>query len=160
MGPTPIYIAVVGSGQCTDEVKAVAHEVGRLIAKAGAILVCGGLGGVMDGAAEGAKSAGGMTVGILPDHIRMGASRFLDVSIPSGMGEMRNALVVRAADALIAVHGEFGTLSEIALAMKTGKPVVGLNTWEFSKPDSGLEALIRAKTPKEAVDIVIAAVSG
>ncbi len=160
MSPTPIYIAVIGSGQCTEEVKAVAREVGRLVAKAGAILVCGGLGGVMDGAAEGAKSAGGMTVGILPDHIRMGASRFLDISIPSGMGEMRNALIVRAADALIAVHGEFGTLSEIALAMKTGKPVVGLHTWEFSKPDVEMEALIRAKTPKEAVDMAIEAVSG
>lgn len=160
MSSTPIYIAVVGSGQCPDEVRAVALEVGRLVAEAGAILVCGGLGGVMDAAAEGAKSAGGMTVGILPDHIRMGASRFLDVSIPTGMGEMRNALVVRAADAVIAVHGEYGTLSEIALAMKTGKPVVGLNTWDFAKPGAGSDATIRAKTPKEAVDMAITAVRG
>ncbi|MFA5866791.1 MAG: TIGR00725 family protein [Actinomycetota bacterium] len=160
MSPIPIYIAVVGSGQCTDEVKAEAREVGRLVAAAEAILICGGLGGVMDAAAEGAKSAGGMTVGILPDHIRVGASRFLDVSIPSGMGEMRNALVVRAADAIIAVHGEYGTLSEIALAMKTGKPVIGLNTWEFSRPNSDIESLIRAKTPKEAVDMAITAVRG
>jgi uncharacterized protein (TIGR00725 family) len=160
LSPTSIYIAVVGSGQCPDDVRAVALEVGRLVAEAGAILVCGGLGGVMDAAAEGAKSAGGTTVGILPDHIRMGASRFLDVSIPSGMGEMRNALVVRTADAIIAIHGEFGTLSEIALAMKTGKPVIGLSTWEFSKPDTDSDALDRARTPKEAVDKAVAAVRG
>jgi uncharacterized protein (TIGR00725 family) len=160
MSSTPIYIAVVGSGQCPEDVRLAALEVGRLIAGAGAVLVCGGLGGVMDAAAEGAKTAGGMTVGILPDHIRMGASRFLDVSIPSGMGEMRNALVVRAADAVIAVHGEYGTLSEIALAMKTGKPVIGLNTWEFSKPDGDGDALLRAKTPKEAVDMAMTAVRG
>jgi uncharacterized protein (TIGR00725 family) len=160
MSSIPIYIAVVGSGQCSDEVRAVALEVGRLVAEAGAILVCGGLGGVMNAAAEGAKSAGGTTVGILPDHIRMGASRFLDVSIPSGMGEMRNALVVRSADALIAVHGEYGTLSEIALALKTGKPIVGLGTWEFSQADQAVDAMLRAGTPKEAVDMAIAAVRG
>lgn len=158
MKSTPIYIAVIGSGQCDDNVRNIAREVGRLIAESGAILVCGGLGGVMDAAAEGAKSAGGLTVGILPDHIRMGASRFLDVSIPTGMGEMRNALVVRAADALVAVSGEYGTLSEIALALKTGKPVVGLDTWDFSKPGLAGEALIRARTPKEAVEIAVAAV--
>jgi uncharacterized protein (TIGR00725 family) len=160
MSSSPIYIAVVGSGQCPDDVRAAALEVGRLVAEAGAILVCGGLGGVMDAAAEGAKTAGGMTVGILPDHIRMGASRFLDISIPSGMGEMRNALVVRAADAVIAIHGEYGTLSEIALALKTGKPVIGLNTWEFSKPDGEGDAMVRTRTPKAAVDAAITAVRG
>jgi hypothetical protein len=113
----------------------------------------------MDAAAEGAKSAGGVTVGILPDHIRMGASRFLDVSIPTGMGEMRNALVVRTADVLIAVSGEYGTLSEIALALKTGKTVIGLDTWDFNKAGYAGESLIRAKTPKEAVEMAKAAVT-
>lgn len=160
MTATPIYIAVIGSGQCDDVVCKQAREVGRLVAKAGAILVCGGLGGVMDAAAEGAKAAGGMTVGILPDHIRMGASRHLDVSVPTGMGEMRNALVVRTADALIAVSGEYGTLSEIALALKTGKPVIGLDTWDFNKSGYAGEALIRARTPKEAVEMATAAVAG
>jgi uncharacterized protein (TIGR00725 family) len=112
------------------------------------VLVCGGLGGVMQAACRGAKEAGGTTVGILPGHDRGEANEFVDVAIPTGLGEARNALVVRAADALIAVGGGYGTLSEIALALKAGKRVAGLGTWEID----GVE---RLATPEAAVEAVL-----
>jgi uncharacterized protein (TIGR00725 family) len=108
---------------------AAAEEVGRLVAEAGAVVVCGGLGGVMEAACRGAKRAGGTTVGILPGADRAAANRYVDVALPTGLGEARNALVVRAADVLVAVGGSHGTLSEIALALKAGKRVIGLDTW-------------------------------
>jgi uncharacterized protein (TIGR00725 family) len=108
--------------------------------------VCGGLGGVMEAACRGAKDAGGTTVGILPGTDREAANRFVDIAIPTGLGEARNALVVRAADALIAVGGGYGTLSEIALALKAGKRVVGLGSWEIEgvEPADGPEAAVEA----------------
>lgn len=154
----PKYIAVIGSGQCGDDICKTAYRVGKAIAESGAILICGGLGGVMDAAAEGAKSAGGMTVGILPDHNRIGASKFLDVAIPSGIGEMRNALVVRSADALVAVSGEYGTLAEIGFALKTGKPVVGLDTWQLATSAGKNTEIIVADDPEKAVELAIEAI--
>jgi uncharacterized protein (TIGR00725 family) len=111
--------------------------VGRGLAEAGAILVCGGLGGVMEAACRGAAEAGGLTVGILPGEDRAAANPWVRVAVATGMGELRNGLVVRAADALVAVGGSWGTLSEIALAVRTGRPVVGVGTWEL--PDSPIE---------------------
>jgi uncharacterized protein (TIGR00725 family) len=108
-----------------------AEEVGRLLAERGAMVVCGGLGGVMEAACRGARAGGGTTIGILPGLSRSDANPFVDVVIPTGLGEARNALVVRAADAVIALGGGYGTLSEIALALKAGKRVVGLGTWEI-----------------------------
>jgi uncharacterized protein (TIGR00725 family) len=144
------YVAVCGPGVAGPWEEAAAEEVGRRLAEAGAILVCGGLGGVMDAAARGAAAAGGTTIGILPGTGRIEASPHLSVSIPTGMGEARNALVARAADAVVAIAGEFGTLSEIALALKLEKPVVGLGTWRLSK--EGFEdPIVRARTPEEAV---------
>jgi uncharacterized protein (TIGR00725 family) len=105
--------------------------VGRLLAARGALVVCGGLGGVMEEACRGARAGGGTTIGILPGLSRSDANPFVDVAIPTGLGEARNALVVRAADAVIAIGGGYGTLSEIALALKAGKRVVGLGTWEI-----------------------------
>ena len=128
-----VYIAVCGPDPSSQEVGAQAEEIGRLLAGAGAVLVCGGLGGVMEAASRGASGAGGTVIGILPGVDRAAANPHLTLSIPTGMGEMRNTLIVRSADALIAVAGEFGTLSEIAFALKTGVPVVGLNTWELGK---------------------------
>ena len=157
IGPT--YIAVIGSGQCSDDLCDLARRAGGRIAQSGAILVCGGLGGVMDAAAAGAQAVGGLTVGILPDHNRIGASRHLDISLPSGMGEMRNALVVRAADALIAIGGEYGTLSEIGLALKTGKPVVSIGTWEIAKDGQADGIIMRADTPEAAVEMALKAVA-
>src|SRR3954463_8675507 len=138
------YVAVVGAGRASAEETEDAERVGRAIAEAGATLVCGGFGGVMEAACRGARSAGGMTIGILPGSDRGAANAYVDVAIPAGLGEVRNALGVRAADALVAVGGEFGTLSEIALALKAGKPVVGLGTWD-------LEPIVRAQSPDDAV---------
>jgi uncharacterized protein (TIGR00725 family) len=145
------YIAVCGPDPCNTEVAAQAEEVGRLLAEAGAVLVCGGLGGVMEAASRGASGAGGTIIGILPGLDRAAANPHLTVSIPTGMGEMRNTLIVRSADAIIAIAGEFGTLSEIAFALKIGVPVVGLNTWELAKRGSRVEAFAVATSPAEAV---------
>ena len=149
------YIAVCGPADATEEEIEWAEEIGRLIAEAGAILVCGGLGGVMDAAAHGARRAGGKTVGLLPGDTRAGASKYLSVAIPTGLGEGRNALVVRAADAVIAVSGEFGTLSEIAFALKAGKPVIGLHTWHLEKSGKKVSVIHRARTPADAVELTL-----
>jgi len=122
----------------------VAEAVGRELAARGAVVVCGGLGGVMEAACRGAKKAGGLTVGILPGTDRAAANAFVDVAVPTGLGEARNALVVRAADALIAVGVGYGTLSEIALALKAGKRVVGLDSWD-------IEGMLAAADPQAAV---------
>jgi uncharacterized protein (TIGR00725 family) len=126
---TPPYIAVIGPAEASGEEVATAEAIGRGLADAGAIVVCGGLGGVMAAACRGAASGGGLSVGILPGADREAANEWLRVALPTGMGELRNGLVVRAADAVIAVGGAYGTLSEVALALKTGTPVVGVRTW-------------------------------
>ncbi len=148
-----VYVAVCGPDPASPDVATQAEEIGRLLAKAGAILVCGGLGGVMEAAARGVQEEGGTSIGILPGSGRSAANPYLSVSIPTGMGEMRNALIVRSADVVIAVAGEFGTLSEIALGLKTGVPVVGLGTWELAKPGRlVVDPIVRASTPSEAVE--------
>jgi uncharacterized protein (TIGR00725 family) len=145
------YVAVCGPDPCTREVADQAEDVGRFLARAGAVVVCGGHGGVMGAASKGAAEAGGTVVGILPGSSRAEGNPYLTVSIPTGMGEMRNALIVRAADALIAIAGEFGTLSEIALAVKVGVPVVGLGTWALVKSGRKVQAFAEVGTPEEAV---------
>ncbi|MGH2693642.1 MAG: TIGR00725 family protein [Actinomycetota bacterium] len=147
-----MYVAVVGAGEADEEIARLAEEVGQRLAEAGALVVCGGLGGVMEAACRGAKSAGGTTIGILPGSDRSGCNAFLDVAIPTGMGETRNALIVRAADVVIAVGGEYGTLSEIAFALKTGTPVVGVRAWELVRDGETVEAFERAASADEAVD--------
>jgi len=133
----------------------VAEEVGRAVAEAGAVLVCGGLGGVMEAACRGAHAGGGLTVGILPGRDRDEANRHVDVAIPTGMGEARNALLVRAADAVVAVAGEYGTLSELALALQAGIPVVGLDTWELGRNGQAVDAVVRAEDPALAVALAL-----
>jgi len=145
------YISVIGAGQASDDEVAAAEEIGRLLAEAGAVLICGGLGGVMDAAARACGSAGGISVGILPGDDRTHGSPHLTVRISTGVGEARNAIVARAADAVIAVGGEFGTLSEIALALKMGKPVVGLGTWSLDLEGLPGDPLQRADDPADAV---------
>ena len=125
-------MAVVGPGEADAAAEADAEVVGRVLAEAGAILVCGGLGGVMAAACRGARTAGGTTVGILPGADRAAANEWVDVAVPTGLGEARNALVVRTGDAVVAVGGGYGTLSEIALALKSRRPVVGLGTWDVA----------------------------
>ena len=145
------YIAVIGAGLASEDESAAAEEIGRLLAEAGAILVCGGLGGVMDAAARGCEAGGGTSVGILPGEDRSAGSPHLTVRIATGLGEARNAIVARAADAVIAVGGEFGTLSEIAFALKMGKPVVGLGTWALDLEGLPGDPLQRASDPVDAV---------
>ena len=135
---------MVGAGEADAGQRAVAEEIGRLLAEAGAVVVTGGLGGVMEAASKGAREAGGTTLGLLPGVDRREGNPWLTVAVPTGMGEMRNALVVRAADGVIAVGGEWGTLSEIAFARKTGTPVVALQSWD-------LDAVDGFDTPAEAV---------
>lgn len=143
-------------GSSTDEpgLDSLAYEVGRLLAEAGCTIVCGGLGGVMEAACRGAKSAAGLTIGILPGTARSDANPFVDVAIATGMGEARNVVIVRTADVLVAVGGGFGTLSEIGHALRLGKRVVGLDTWEVSigGRDPGV---LRASTPEEAVRMLL-----
>jgi uncharacterized protein (TIGR00725 family) len=145
------YIAVVGPSAGTPAELALGEAVGRAIAEAGAVLVCGGMGGVMEAAAGGCAEAGGRSVGILPTDDRLDANPYVTVAVATGMGEGRNAIVVRTADAVIAVHGEYGTLSEIALALKMGKPVVGLGTWELAKGGEPVDAIVRVADPDDAV---------
>lgn len=124
------HIGVIGAGDCSDAVAGLAREVGFEIGRRGWILICGGLGGVMTAAAEGCVEAGGTTVGILPGMEKAAANPFITIPLPTGLQEGRNLLVVRASDVLIAIAGGYGTLSEIALALKGGKPVIGLETWK------------------------------
>ncbi len=144
-----MQIGVIGAGCCSPSVGRIAEEVGREIAKATATLICGGLEGVMNAAARGAKLEGGLTVGILPGVNPGDANPYIDVSIVTGLGHARNVLVVHSSDALIAVTGGYGTLSEIAIALKLKKPVVGLNTWDVT------EEIVQAKNPREAVSLAI-----
>lgn len=120
----PVRIAVCGAGDADGELAGLAERVGRAIADAGGVLVCGGLGGVMEAAARGASEGGALTVGVLPGTAGTAANDWIRIPLPTGMGEMRNALVVRFSDVVIAVGGEWGTLSEIALARKMGVPVI------------------------------------
>jgi hypothetical protein len=146
------YIAVVGGGTCSAEEDAVAEQVGVALARAGAVVVCGGLGGVMEAACRGARREGGLTVGILPGADRAAANPHVTVAIATGLGELRNGIVVRSVDALIAVGGEFGTLSEIGFALKLGKRVVGLGTWDLPRrPD----AILRADSTENAVRLAL-----
>ena len=145
-----IRVGVIGGSRPEAAFLAAAFEVGRLIAARGAVLVCGGLSGIMTEAARGAKSRGGLTIGILPG-VRPGeANPFIDIALATGLGYTRNSLVAMNADVLIAVDGEYGTLSEIAFGRIYGKPVIGLRTWD-------IKGVIPAGTPEEAVRLAIEA---
>lgn len=153
-GMRQVYVAVVGAGDPAAAGDARAEALGRALAGRGAVVVCGGLSGVMEAVCRGARAAGGRTVGILPGLDRADANPYVELAIPTGLGEMRNALVVRAADAVVAVGGEFGTLSEVALALKTGVPVVGLDTWQLARGGSTLQPdpIVRADDPEVAAE--------
>jgi uncharacterized protein (TIGR00725 family) len=140
------YVAVVGSGTASGELYEKAREVGRLVAERGGTLICGGRSGVMEAAACGATEAGGTTIGILPDEDRKRANKYLSYSIATGTGHARNLAVVCSGDVVIAVGGEYGTLSEIGLARKVGRPVVALTSWELG------EHVSVASSPEEAVE--------
>jgi uncharacterized protein (TIGR00725 family) len=150
------YVAVVGPGEATPEELANAREIGRLLAAAGIVVVCGGLGGVMGAVSEGVRSGGGTSVGLLPGTTRRDASEALTVAIPTGLGQGRNSLVVRSADGVIAVGGSWGTLSEIAIARRAGVPVVSLGGWEVRDSNRRLVEVPTAETPVEAVTKLLA----
>jgi len=156
--PAP-WIAVVGPGRAEAREAEWAEEAGAAVADAGAVLVCGGLGGVMEAACRGARSRGGTTVGLLPGSDREDANGWVLLAIPTGLGEARNVLIVRAADAVIAIGGAWGTLSEIALALKAGKPVIGLETWEIGRAGEPVEGVIRADDAASAVEMALVRVN-
>ena len=140
------YVAVVGSGTATGELYERAREVGRLVAERGGTVVCGGLSGIMEAAARGAAEAGGTAIGILPDEDRRRANEYLTYSITTGTGHARNLAVVCSGDVVIALSGEYGTLSEIGLARKVGRPVVSLESWKLPGH------VVVASSPEEAVE--------
>jgi uncharacterized protein (TIGR00725 family) len=148
-----LYISFIGGGRATAAQYALAEEVGRLVAGLGAVLVCGGLGGTMEAVARGAKEAGGTTIGILPGHDRSQGNPYLDFVVTTGLGHARNLAVVSSGDAVIAVGGGFGTLSEIGLARKVGRPVIIVEGWRLSR-DEGAEGVWYASTPPETLAIL------
>jgi uncharacterized protein (TIGR00725 family) len=154
-----VHIGVVGEGVCAARVAHEAERVGAAIARAGAILFGGGLGGVMEAAARGAAEAGGVVVGLLPGFRRRDANRWVTIPIVTGMDQARNVVLVRSCDAVIAIGGMYGTLSEIALALKLGIPVVGLRSWRLRQPEGRRVPLLAATTPQDAVARALRAAS-
>jgi hypothetical protein len=146
------FIAVIGGSQASRKEIKLAEEIGCELAKKGAILVCGGLGGIMEAACRGASSEGGITIGILPGENRREANSYVQIPIVTGMGYARNVAVVKSAQAVIAIGGSYGTLSEIGHALQSGIPVIGLNTWSLSKNGKLNSSIIPAKNPAEAVE--------
>ncbi len=156
--PERLQIAVIGAGECDESVWRTAFAVGEGLARAGCHLICGGRGGVMAAASRGARAAGGTVVGILPgvDAHESPADDAVSVAVYTGMGQARNLTVVLSAAAAIAIHGGWGTLSEIALALKHRIPVIALDSWSLSRPDGRVEPLLRtARTPRHAVELAL-----
>lgn len=140
-------IGVIGAAEATAQESEIAEELGREIAKRNGALVCGGLGGVMEAACRGAKSEGGLTIGIIPGFSASDANSYVDIPIVTGMSHARNVIVVSSSSAVIAIGGSYGTLIEVAVALKLGIPVIGINTWEVSSN------IKKVTYPKEAVDL-------
>jgi len=149
------FIAVIGGSQATPAELEAAEQVGHEIARAGVVLVCGGMGGVMEAACRGACAGDGLTIGILPGESRLHANEYVKIPIVTGIGYARNVTVVKSAQAVIAIGGSYGTLSEIGYALQSGLPVVGLNTWGISRNGNEKSPIIEAKTPTEAVETAL-----
>lgn len=159
------FVGVVGPGRVDADrdghLLAGAERVGAGLAAQGAVVVCGGLGGVMEAACRGATETGGLTIGILPGEDRAAANRYVQIPIATGIGELRNGLVVRTSDALIAVGGAYGTLSEIALGLRSGRTVVGLGSWHLVHPGGETDrGMLVAQSPEDAVAIAMSAATG
>lgn len=152
------FVAVIGGSQCSPQEAKLAEEVGRKLAKQGVTLVCGGLGGIMEAACKGASSAGGVTIGILPGGNRQAANSYVQIPIVTNLGEARNVVVVKTAQAVIAIGGGYGTLSEIAHALRNSIPVIGLNTWSLSRNGQANDSIILAQDPAEAVKKAISSI--
>ena len=145
------FVAVIGGSQCSPQEAELAEGVGRELARHGATLICGGLGGVMEAACKGASSQGGVTIGIPPGDSRQAANPYVQIPIVTNLGEARNVIVVKSAQAVIAIGGSYGTLSEISHARQSGIPVIGLNTWSLPRNGQPDNSIIPAQTPTEAV---------
>ena len=150
-----MIIAVVGDSSCSPEEAKLAETIGELLAQQGVTVICGGLGGVMEAVCRGAKSKGGLTVGILPGQDSSTGNAWVDVPVVTGIGEARNAVVVKSARAVIAIGGSYGTLSEIAYALKSGVPVIGLNTWSLSRDGREDDSIVRVQSAVEAANKAI-----
>ncbi len=146
-----IFIAVIGGSDVSTKLARLAEEVGREIARRGAVLVCGGMAGVMEAACKGASEEDGLTIGILPGDNRKAANPYVQIPIVSGIGYARNVAVVKSAQAIIAIDGSYGTLTEIGYALQAGIPIIGLNTWSLSINDKQDKNIIPAKNAKDAV---------
>jgi len=150
-----MIIGVIGNSSCSPQEAKLAESVGELLAQRGATIVCGGLTGVMEAVCRGAKSKGGLTVGILPGQDAGTANPWVDIPVVTGIGEARNVAVVKSAQAVIAIGGSYGTLSEIAYALKSNIPVIGLNTWSLSRNGQEDDSIIRVQSAAKAVDKAI-----
>ena len=146
------FIAVIGGSNCTPEETRLAEEIGRGLARNGSVLICGGLGGVMEAACKGACAEGGLAIGILPGSSRQTANPYVNIPIVTNLGEARNAIVVKSAEAIIAIGGGYGTLSELGHALRNGTPVIGLNTWSLSRNERPDKSIVPALNPADAVE--------
>ncbi len=149
------FISVIGASNCSAKESKLAEEVGRELARRGAIVICGGLNGVMEAVCRGAKSEGGLTIGILPGNNRRDANPYVDIPIITGIGYARNSIVAKSGQAVIAIGGKYGTLSEIAYALQDKIPVIGLGTWKLATSKSKDESIIIANNASDAVDKAI-----
>ena len=150
-----VIVAVIGTRQPSPEESKLAEEVGRELAKNGVILICGGLGGVMEDTCRGARAEGGLTIGVIPGDDRKSANSYVQIPIVTGIGYARNVIIVKSAQAIIAVGGGYGTLTEIGYALDSKKPVIGLGTWKISRNNQLDKSIIRAHNAKEAVSKAI-----
>ena len=150
-----LFISVIGASNCSAKESKLAEEVGRELARRGAVVICGGLNGVMEAVCRGAKSEGGLTIGILPGNNRRDANPYVDIPIITGIGYARNSIVAKSGQAVIAIGGKYGTLSEIAYALQDKIPVIGLGTWKLATIKSKDESIIIANNASDAVDKAI-----
>ena len=146
-----IIIAVIGTRKPSPEESSLAEEVGRELAKNGITLICGGWGGVMEDACRGARAEGGLTIGVIPGDDPKSANPYVQIPIVTGIGYARNVIIVKTAQAIIAVGGGYGTLTELGYALDSKKPVIGLKTWKFSRNNRMDKSIIRVNSAKEAV---------
>lgn len=154
MKTQPFYVGVIGAADCGQEVQTLAEEVGSVVAHAGAMLICGGRGGVMEAAARGAQKAGGDAIGILPGDDPREGNPYLSFAIATGLGDARNAVIARTCDVLVAIAGGYGTLSEIGLALKMGKPVIAVDTWQCIDSCGQPAKMIDAKSAGDVAAIL------
>lgn len=150
-----MVVSIIGGADCTGHEYEIAEEIGSLLGEAGVVVVCGGRGGVMEAVCRGAQKRGGLTIGILPSHDPNSGNPYIDVALPTGLGHNRNALVAQAGDAVIAIGGGYGTLSEIGIALKSGRDVIGINTWKVLDKFGKTIKIIQATSAKEAVKIAL-----